>query len=711
MKKLIAAGMVSVALLAAGCSNGGYGTVGPANLTGFNGNPGGSTPVTQPSSNTALFHPVAGILPYPTDLYFAGSTDGTLNIQPANALIPNQAAVNALDGFSTTAVIRERFGGALNPTSFTAASIIIVPVTTDNLTKATTGVLGAPLVLNTDFSAGLGTEAGVGPTILEIKPLHPLLPSTCLSGGMFLGPNCTTGTGYLVFLMNGITDASGNAAVPDTDYASIKAALPTCAAITDATLHGICLLTGAHLLIAQALHLNPANIVLSFSFTTESTVDTLELISATATARTISVHPGGFTTHAVNPLLPGHADVYVGTLSIPYYLSKTAPLTESWHAPPFPLDTTSTFVTRFNPLPVPTATLQIPVLVSVPNAASAFGAVSPTAGWPVLIFQHGITRNREDMFAVADSFADAGFVVVAIDLPLHGITSQTDPLYAAGANPLYGGLGLPASGSIERTFDLDVVNNTTLAAGPDGLIDPSGLHFINLTSLLTSRDNLREGVADLITLARSLPSMSLGAAGSVNPAAIHYLGHSLGGIVGGTFMGVIPAAQVGTATLAMPGGEVAQLLRDSPTFAPVINAGLAAQGLQQGTTLYEQFFRDAQTVVDAGDPINFIALATTNHPIHVIQVVGSATSLPDQVVPNSATQRLILAGGLTQVHPPGAAGTTALHVYVNFTAGAHGSILDPTSSPAATTEMQTEAIAFALTSGTQLPVSVLAPVQ
>jgi hypothetical protein len=711
MKKLIAAAMVSVALVLVGCSNGGYGSVGTANLTGFNGNPGGSTPVTQPSGNTALFHPAAGVLPYPTDLYFAGSTDGTLNIQPANALMPNQAAINALDGFSTTAVIRERFGGALNPASFTAASIIIVPVTTDNLTKATTGVLAAPLTLDTDFSAGLGQEAGVGPTILEIKPLHPLLPSTCLSGGMFLGTNCATGTGYLVFLMNGITDASGNPAVPDTDYASIKAALPSCAAISDATLHGICLLTGAHLQIALALHLNPANIVLSFSFTTESTVDTLALISATASAQTISVHPTGLTTAAIPGLhLPGHADLYVGVLNVPYYSSKAAPLTEYWHAPPFPLDMTSTSVTRFNPLPVPTATLQIPVLASVPNAASAFGAVSPAAGWPLLIFQHGITRSREDMFAVADSFADQGFVVVAIDLPLHGITSQTDPLYAAGANPLYAGLGLPASGSIERTFDLDVVNNTTLAPGPDGLIDPSGSHFINLTSLLTARDNLREGVADLITLARSLPHLSLGAAGSVNPAAIHYLGHSLGGIVGGTFMGVIPAAQVGTATLAMPGGEVAQLLRDSPTFAPVINAGLAAQGLQQGTTLYEQFFRDAQTVVDAGDPINFIALAATNHPIHVIQVVGSATSLPDQVVPNSATQRLLLAGGLTQVHPPGAAGT-ALHVYVNFTAGAHGSILDPTSSPAATTEMQTEAIAFALTSGTQLPVNPLAPVQ
>ena len=130
-------------------------------------------------------------------------------------------------------------------------------------------------------------------------------------------------------------------------------------------------------------------------------------------------------------------------------------------------------------------------------------------------------------------------------------------------------------------------------------------------------------------------------------------------------------------------------------------------------------------MIDAGDPINFIALAAGNHPIHLIQVVGSTPpppalvclaqptppGCPDQVVPNSATQRLILAGGLTQVHPPGAAGTTALHVHVNFTAGVHGSILDPTSSPAATTEMQTEAIFFAATAGTQLPVSALAPVQ
>jgi len=367
--------------------------------------------------------------------------------------------------------------------------------------------------------------------------------------------------------------------------------------------------------------------------------------------------------------------------------------------------------------------------VTVPNATS--GHTAPAGGWPVVIFQHGITRNRLDMFAVADSFAQAGFAVVAIDLPLHGITTPFNPadpttvFYASGNNPFYAGLGLPASGSIERTFDLDAENNATGAPGPDGVIDPSGAHFINLTSLLTSRDNLREGVADLVTFAHALSALNV--PGGINPAAIHYVGHSLGAIEGSTYLSVVPKALVGTGTLAMPGGGLTQLLLDSPTFAPQINAGLEAQGLDPGTTLYAQFFRDSQSVVDAGDPINFFPLAVAQHPIHVIQVVGGSpmasggTFLPDQVVPNSATQRLIAVGGLTQAHPPGAA-AAQLDVFVNFTAGTHGSILDPTCGvpaggtpeplcAAATTEMQTEAVAFALTDGTQLPVSAAAPVQ
>ncbi|HYB32496.1 MAG TPA: alpha/beta fold hydrolase [Steroidobacteraceae bacterium] len=738
MNKIIAAGIASGVFLIGGCSGShGYGTpIGPADTASGNGNPAGSTSTTQKAAGTALFQVAAGILPYPTDLYFVGSTDGTLNIPAAASLIPFlTAAVNALDGFSTNAVIRERFEGALNPASFTKAAVIMVPVITDNETKATTGVLGAPLTLGTDFSAHLATDAEVGPTILELTPLHPLMPSTCISKGQFLGANCKTGTGYLVILTNAITDASGNPAVPDADYAAIKTALvggPTCPSITDKTLNGVCQLTGAHLKIAQqALGINPANIVLTFSFTTESTVDTLELISATASAQTIKLNPTPLTTAQANPLLPGHANVWVGALTIPYYLSKAAPLTGSWQAPPFPLDMTSTFVTRFNPLPVPTQMLQIPVLITVPNAKSTGGGVAPAGGWPVLIFEHGITANREEMFGVADSFADAGFVVAAIDLPLHGITTPYNAanpstyLYATGANPLYAGLGLPATGSIERTFDLELIT--------PGVIDPSGSHFINLTSPLTERDNLREGVADLITLARSLPGMKLGTAG-VNAAQIHLLAHSLGASEGSTFMAVVGPG-VSTATLASPPGNLTQWAQNSPTFAPLINAGLAAQGLTPGMTLYAQFFRDAQSAIDSGDPINYIALATAQHPIHMLQVVGSTPQpagcnpkapppgCTDQVVPNSDTQALITAsaygpakaaGALTRIAAPAAPGPllnpTGFRAYVNFLDGDHSSIVDNVV-PAVTAEMQGEAISFAASNGQEILVSVPGVIQ
>ena len=106
------------------------------------------------------------------------------------------------------------------------------------------------------------------------------------------------------------------------------------------------------------------------------------------------------------------------------------------------------------------------MLVTVPNAASAADG-APAGGWPVLIFQHGITRNREDMFAVADSFGAGGFAVVAIDLPLHGVTSRQPGrpawyFYAAGVNPASTRASTcRRAGSIERTFDLDAENNIT----------------------------------------------------------------------------------------------------------------------------------------------------------------------------------------------------------------------------------------------------------
>ena len=708
MKRHTATSLIVAALVLAGCGGGGKGEVGPTNPASGNGNPGGATPPEQNAPSTALFQPLQGVLPYPTDVYFSGSTDGTLNIQPANALMPLQSSVNQLDGFSTNAVIRTRFASPLNPNSLTATSVYLAQVVVDSATKAVIGFT-KPLVLGTDFSASLATDAGVGNTIVELRPLKPLVPSS--------GP-VATNVGYLVVLTNGITTATGTAAVADADYSNFKTALPTCATITNASLNGLCKLTGAQLQVAgQALGLNPANVVLSFSFSTQNTRDTMNVLASPSitTARSITVVNTGLTTAALTPKsssvqLPGHANLYKGTLDVPYYSSRptqanpTAPLSATWLGGPSALDATSKLLTRFNPVPVATETISIPVFATVPNAASTAGAAKPIGGWPVVIFQHGLTRNRLDAVGVADTFADKGFVVVSIDLPLHGI-GGTD---AVAANPFY-------DAAHELTFNLDLVDNSTLAAGPDGKIDPSGTHFVNVPSPLVTRDNLRQGAVDLLTLTRSLGSLDLDgvAGGDINTSKIYFIGHSLGGIVGGVFLGTAGATEVVTGELANAGGGIAQTIFDSPAFGPRIKAGLAQQGITEGSTLYAQFIRDAQTAVDAGDPVNYIAAAAAARPLLLLQVVGGGTlangsaSPSDQVVVNSATQRLITAAALPRISTPGL--NAVSRGYVNFLFGDHGSIIDPTSSLATTGEMQAESVSFALFSGSQVAIGTVAP--
>lgn len=649
-------------ILLAGCSGSSSDSIGPTDPTSGNGNPGGGG-----DTGVGIFHasfvPLSGVLPYPTDFYFSGSTDGTLN-SPVTPFLPNAAAINALDGYSTNASATARFSAPIDATTISPATVIMLEVTVDNATKATVGVR-RPLVFGTDFTARVATTVDSGGKTLEIVPLKPLTPSTG-----------ATNVGYLVILTNGLRDTSGNAATGDTDYLAIQGALPTCAAFTG-SMNGICLLTGAHLAIAGAIGVNPANVVLTFSFSTQATADTMNYASLLAQPGPIGVVPTGLDLSMLNAALPPIADVYVGQLGIPYYLDPAAPLTGTWNAAPGGPGVPSTNLTRFNPVPVAKAQFAIPLFLTVPNVAS--GHAKPGNGWPVVVFQHGITGNRVQAAAIAGAYASQGFVVAAIDIPLHGITDPANPFYQAGA---------------ERTFDLDLVNNTTGATGPDGVIDGSGSYFINLTSLLTTRDNLREAAVDIVQLVKSLPGLDIDGdtVADIDATKIHFSGISLGAIVGTVANATgIPTV---SAYLNVPGGGLPYLLQESQAFGPTINAGLAAKGLQPGFTLYDQFFRDAQTAVDAGDPVNFIATTVAAKPVLLTQVLN------DTVVPNSATQRLIAAAPFVKTATPGfnavGAGTGT---WVHFTSGSHGSLLSPAASLAVTTEMQTHAASFAASGG------------
>jgi hypothetical protein len=100
-----------------------------------------------------------------------------------------------------------------------------------------------------------------------------------------------------------------------------------------------------------------------------------------------------------------------------------------------------------------------------------------------------------------------------------------------------------------------------------------------------------------------------------------------------------------------------------------------------------------QAIIDSGDPVNHIFAAQNHLPLHVLEVQG------DTVVPNNATERLIAAGGLEKprlISPnpnPVGAGSGA---YTLFSQGSHGTLFDPTASLAATVEMQTEVVKFAV---------------
>jgi hypothetical protein len=727
MNRLSAAVMIFIgALVTAGCSSSVSNSpdVGPTTPTSGNGLPAGGT-ATSPAPTAALFQPAQGVFPFPNDLYFGGTTDGTINIQPANGLIPNQVGLNALDGWSTTAPIRIRFGGALDPATFSAADIRVYQVTTSNTNKAVSGFT-RPLAYGTEYSANIATDTGVGNTILEITPLVPLVPSA--------GPATPTdplpaGVGYMVLLTNGIHMMGGAPATPDTAYAQIKTTLganfnpANCASLPNAPMQGACGFTASHLTVNNALppqlKLDPATIIVSFHFSTLATRDTLRalglmIFNPGAPAPAIGVAPTSIPLNAINQALPAYASARFGTVTVPYYSyiptaqmvggisNDIAVLRTAWRAaapPPAPLTDPANErnLTRYNPVPELRGSKAIPLLVVMPNGAAGAAGVKPAAGWPVVIFEHGITRNRSDAFALAQAFAANGWVIAAVDLPLHGITDNTSALYQA---------------TNEQTFNLDLVVNTTGASGPDGVIDSTGTHFINLPYPLASRDNLRQGVVNLLALTRALPNLDLDGdtVGDIDPARMAFVGQSLGSIVGINFGAALPVPadfpvpvptvnplRVPTMVFSVPGGGVASLLRDSPTFGPRINQGLAAQGLLPGTSLYAQYFRDVQNIIDAGDPLNFVAQAASRRSIYFQQMVGNGTTvLPDQVIPNSATQRLITAVTASgQAFPRVVPGSPVNgDGYVNFVLGDHGSLLNPAASAPATGEMQTETVIY-----------------
>lgn len=623
----------------------------------------------------AVFDPAAGKIPFPSNLLFAGSTDGTLNIPVADATNFGDPAVamNALDGFSTNAPWSTTIAGDVNPSSLVLGETVRVFKVT------LSGIGGAVTTVQSELGASelaVAVRSQGGQAQLVVAPLKPLAAKTT----------------YMVVLAGRLTqriaDIYGHPVVADKTYAFAKstsslvdgAGKSRFSALTDAQavqLEPLRQLTNAAEIAAAAFTGGPQReyIILTSTFTTQSTADVLVKVKQQASAGAVAFIPAGLDANGVVPAL---ADTYKGTVNLPYYLEKANPLTTRWKSAG---GDNLTFIT---PTPVATATLTVPVLLTVPKSGA-----KPAGGWPIVVFQHGVTQNRTNLLAVADALAQVGLAAIAIDLPLHGITDTASPLYVSG---------------LERTFDLDLINNTSTASGADGMIDPTGTHFVNLRSLLTSRDNVRQAVADLFALTATIPSMDYDAGGAdFDASKIYFMGHSLGAMVGTAFLAHSP--EVKAAALVNTGGGIAKVLDGSAVFGPIVAAGLKASGIEKGTASYEQFMVAAQTVLDSGDPLNYYAEAVAGRPFLAIDVAN------DQTIPNSVTGAP-LAGGLPIAQLLGLSRITAstadnsgVKGLIRFASGSHNSLLDPSIVGAVTTEMQTELASFLGSAGSQITVT------
>ncbi|QJT17173.1 lipase [Aeromonas sp. 1805] len=376
---------------------------------------------------------------------------------------------------------------------------------------------------------------------------------------------------------------------------------------------------------------------------------------------------------------------------------------------------------RFNPLPMLEEVQSVPMRVFAKDALNTIT--------DVIIYQHGVTSVKENAYALALGQIYAGMqagkkvALVVIDHPLHG----------------------------ERGFAL---------SGSDATVTTSEnpTPYLNLSYLTVARDNLKQSVADLLGLRLAVGLANAKGALGVAGVKVHFLGHSLGAISGTNLLAVanqpIGNAQADalfkfdTGGLAMPGGGIAPLLLNSPTFGPTIKMGVLTSGsaeLKAGFTAYapncktavptcfvneflpslsttqqaaaastlQSYSFAAQSVLDSADPINLGRGIQSSFPLFATEIVGDgALSLSDQVIPNSiasaplgGTEPLFKVLALQPLTATGAAS----HNAARFLAGGHSSLLAPDEnfdpSGDVTTEMQSQFASFFMSGGTAVKVT------
>jgi hypothetical protein len=200
----------------------------------------------------------------------------------------------------------------------------------------------------------------------------------------------------------------------------------------------------------------------------------------------------------------------------------------------------------------------------------------------------------------------------------------------------------------------------------DGDVESSeGSSATGAAAAQSSRDALRQTVADNMTLIRSLGGTDVDGNGTPDLSGrdVTYFGQSFGGIYGTMLSGVDPA--ITRSVLNVPGGPISEIARLSPSFRPLTTASLQAAGLLNSTDPTRNFFQEqlplrgegpvTLTVPGASAIQEYLARSTwlsrpgspeTFAPLIRPERVLVQVAFGDQTVPNPTSYTLVDAGNL-----------------------------------------------------------------
>ncbi len=273
-------------------------------------------------------------------------------------------------------------------------------------------------------------------------------------------------------------------------------------------------------------------------------------------------------------------------------------------------------------------TRTVPFVLIVPVTSSA-------TTWPVVIFQHGIGRSKEDALAMANTACAAGYAVIAIDQAVHGFPGGVSGSLTPSAITTGMGNGRPQAEWASNFFMLP----STLTARAN--IYDSAFNLWRLERVLNQPSADPSSLtAQLSAATASASSFPFSAQASLNTGATthKFVGQSLGSIAGTIFLAGNAGATGGSnmpGFMSVPGARLAFILHDSPAFKSSVDSGLAAAGIATDSPTYNKFFVLAQSVADSVDPATMMT-PLSGVGARFVNRLAAQEAVGDTVIPNSS---------------------------------------------------------------------------